>query len=452
VTRASGRIVWASPELAALCGRDSALGGASALELWARPERYTALRNRLAQGAPFARECLELVRSDGQKVEVDVSVAAVPRRWGEGLVLAIVRPRSEAGEPPAPDERDPYRAMLDSSPEAVLALDRRGCFTYANPALERLLGHSASDLLGLPVTVVFATRADVEGVADALSPSGHFRAELRLVGEDGGHRILSVAARRLCLADGTRTGTVAFLRDVTEQRRSEDALERKNQELEHYVQGVSHDLRTPLVSLLGFSRLLAQDYGEILSDTGRRFLERIEQAGRTMESLINDLLELSRIGQANGQRDLVDPLPILKQLVSELKPRLEARSVSLVLPESPPPIFCVPTQLYQVFSNLIGNALEHMGSPSDARIEVAIQEQSDAHVVVVRDNGVGIAREHHDRVFEIFQTLGPRSGGKGGTGIGLAIVKKVAESHRGRVWIESEPGRGTAFHVAFPRS
>ena len=118
---------------------------------------------------------------------------------------------------------------------------------------------------------------------------------------------------------GRCAGTVAFLRDITDKRRSEAALALKNQELEHCVHAVSHDLRTPLVSLLGFSRLLAQDYGDVLTDTGRHFLDRIEQASRSMESLINDLLELSRIGAAIGQRDWVDPLPVFKQLANELK-------------------------------------------------------------------------------------------------------------------------------------
>ena len=170
-----------------------------------------------------------------------------------------------------------------------------------------------------------------------------------------------------------------------------------------------------------------------------------------MEALINDLLELSRIGQANGRREQVDPLGLLKQLGHEFKPRLEAASIRLSLPDAPPQLSCVRTQLYQVFSNLIGNAIDHMGDADAPLIEVEVSEESDHCVVCVRDNGVGIAARDHERVFEIFQTLGRRSGERRSTGIGLAIVKKVADGHGGRAWVESEPGQGAAFFVSFPR-
>ena len=217
------------------------------------------------------------------------------------------------------------------------------------------------------------------------------------------------------------------------------------------MHAVSHDLRSPLVALLGFSRLLRQDYGGVLGDTGRHFLDRVEQAGRTMETLIHDLLEVSRIGQAADRKTHVDPLKILLQLRGELKPRLEAQGVEISLPESPPLVLCDRTRLYQIFSNLIGNAVDHMGFRPDARIHVEVEEEPEHHHLVVRDNGVGIDPAHHERIFEIFQSLGPRSDGGRGTGVGLAIVKKIAETHGGRVWVESAAGAGAAFHVLLPR-
>jgi len=207
----------------------------------------------------------------------------------------------------------------------------------------------------------------------------------------------------------------------------------------------------PLVALLGFSRLLRQDYGELLNQTGAHFLDRIEQSGRTMESLIHDLLELSRIGQRGDRPSFVDPRAVFMQLQAELKPRLESAGIRLVLPNAPPSlVYCDRTRLYQVMSNLIGNAIDHMGTTENAQIRVSVAEDADGHVITVEDNGCGISSENQERIFEVFQSMG-RTDGRRGTGIGLAIVKKIAETHDGRAWVESEPGRGACFHVTLAR-
>jgi len=170
-----------------------------------------------------------------------------------------------------------------------------------------------------------------------------------------------------------------------------------------------------------------------------------------MEDLIHDLLELSRIGQTGERKVFVNPSNVLHQLHAELKPRLDAAGIALELPQEPPLVFCDRTRLYQVFSNLIGNAIDHMGVCEKPRIAVSISEHDDVCHITVSDSGRGIKAEHHEQVFEAFQSLGPASDGRTGSGIGLAIVKKIAETHGGRVWLESRSGCGTTFHVTFPR-
>jgi signal transduction histidine kinase len=244
---------------------------------------------------------------------------------------------------------------------------------------------------------------------------------------------------------------ILSLRDATPAKGAFTELQRKNEDLEQCVNTLAHDLRSPLVALLGFSRLLRQDYGARLDDTGLHFVDRIEQAGRTMESLIHDLLELSRIDQPGERRSLVDPRAVLQQLHAELKPRLEAGGVELKLPVHPPLVYCDRTRLYQVFSNLIGNAIEHMG-PCDAPcIVVDVVQEADCEHISVRDPGQGIAPEHHERIFKVFQSLGRHNDERRGTGIGLAIVRKIAQTHGGRAWVDSRPGQGSTFHVTLPR-
>lgn len=251
-------------------------------------------------------------------------------------------------------------------------------------------------------------------------------------------------------SDANRARKLRLRETASEQHALTDLL-RRNAELEHCINALAHDLRSPLVALLGFSRLLRQDYGELLDDTGTHFVDRIEQAGRTMEALIHDLLELSRIGQPGEYPALVDPRAVLSQLAAELKPRLDEKRIRLVLPDNPPLVYCDRSRLYQVFSNLIGNAVEHMGECESPTISVEIRDEAGLHRITVHDCGLGVERKHHERIFEPFQSLVSRRDGRSGTGMGLAIVRKIAETHGGRAWVESPPGKGAAFHVTLPQ-
>jgi signal transduction histidine kinase len=170
-----------------------------------------------------------------------------------------------------------------------------------------------------------------------------------------------------------------------------------------------------------------------------------------MEGLIHDLLELSRIGRHGERPAMVDPRTVLAQLAAEFKPRLDAEGIRLALPDDPPLVYCDRTRLYQVFANLIGNAITHMGDCGFRGIAVEVFKDEDVDHITVRDFGRGIAPKHHEKIFEAFQTLGRRHDGARSTGMGLAIVRKIAETHGGRVWVESRPNRGATFHVTFPR-
>jgi len=444
-----GEVVWLSENASALLGRAGARSARTWEEFFADGALAARVRAELLARGRVAHQRVALRCASGATLGAEVAVVRLPGGDpAQPLFLATVRPVEE----PAPVRSqavDYLAALLDSSPEAVIALDESCVVAYANPAVERVLGLAPAALAGRPLRDLLEDPA----VLDTLlrHDAERIQHDVQVTRPDGRLACLSVSASPLRLPDGSRAGTVAFLHDVTERRRAETELARKNAELENYVHSVSHDLRSPLVSLLGFSRLLRQDHGDQLGESGRHFLDRIEQAGRTMEALINDLLELSRIGQTGERKALVDPLKILHQLRAELKPRLEAQNVSLVVPDSPPLVLCDRTRLYQLFSNLIGNALEHMGPCAEPRIEIEVAEDPDQQRITVRDNGRGIDPQHHERIFELFQSLGPRADGRRGTGVGLAIVKKIVETHGGAVWVESAPGAGACFHLTLPR-
>lgn len=446
---AGGRIVWMSDPLKQACGPD--FEGKSFTALLADGSGTRALMASLCASGRLSNCAIELIGVDGRSLPARVSAARLGSDPHRAPVVAILRTGEDEWREAIDGTVASARGFLDGSPDAVVIVDPSRFVAYANPAVEQVLGYRPAELIDRPLALFVHGSDDLERIAAALLPDSPVRGrDLEVRRADGSPVFVSVSASLLHAPDGRVAGAVAYLRDVTERRRAEESLARKNAELEHYVHAVSHDLRSPLVSLLGFTRLLREDYGAHLDAKGLHFLDRIEQAGRTMEALIRDLLELSRIGRTPQTATRVNPRPVLLQLAAELKPRLDAQGVSLVLPEDAPTLACERTRLYQLFSNLIGNALDHMGDTPGARIQISIDDELSDHVISVRDNGCGIAPEHHERIFEVFQSLGPRRDGSRGTGMGLAIVRKIAETQGGRAWVESEPGHGACFRVSLP--
>jgi PAS domain S-box-containing protein len=343
-----------------------------------------------------------------------------------------------------------FSSILEGSPDGVVLVDRNRFITWANPAMAEITGYKVSELVDQPLVLFLRSREDLERIASTLAPvRPEWREEFELTRRDGRPLWVSVNARLLTLPDGTELGAVAYVRDVTERRQIESELARRAEELQNWVNAVSHDLRSPLVAVLGFARLLGEDYGDRLDEQGLRFLRRIEEAGRTMESLVHDLLEFARIGRSEPKRVHVDPRDVLLQLQAELKPRLEEAQVDLRLPEDPPLLWCDRTQLYQVLSNLVGNALDHAGPARRPVVEVDVFSEEGRQHLTVRDFGRGIDPVDHERIFEIFHTHGEPRQGRRGTGIGLAIVRKIADEHGGAAWVEGRPGEGSTFHVTF---
>jgi PAS domain S-box-containing protein len=455
VTDEEHRVLWMSDGFSNLFGGDDLTLGANSrsfLPSLPRPEQVFPIRSQLRNRSALSRIPLELRTREGELIAVEVNVFRVETaRRSASLFVAIARPR-EAG---AEHGGGLDAAIIDCAPDAIIAVDREGYVLHANPAAARLLDRASEELVDRPAALIFGEGApQIERIAAALDgTSGPASCEVSLHRDDGGQSRIAVTASAFrATKSATDGGHALFLREIEERGETVTKLRRANDELEHCVHALAHDLRSPLVALLGFSRLLRQDYEELLDETGRHFLDRIEQSGRTMESLIHDLLELSRIGQPGDRPALVDPRAVLLQLQAELKPRLESADIRLVLPEIPPPmVYCDRTRLYQVLCNLIANAIEHMGDVTDPRIEVTVDDYAGGHDIAVRDNGCGIARENHERIFEAFQSMG-RKDGRRGTGIGLAIVKKIVETHGGKIWVESAPGQGAVFHVRFPSS
>ena len=252
-------------------------------------------------------------------------------------------------------------------------------------------------------------------------------------------------------------------REVAERRQAEAALEdtttklqQSNAELEHFASVASHDLQEPLRMVTSFLQLLQRRYADQLDDTADEYIAYAVDGASRMQVLIQNLLAYSRVGTRAQPFERVDVGVVVREVREDLSVALQEHSGSLTVDDLPT-VFADPTQLRQVFQNLIGNALKFHG---EAAPEVRVWAEPTEHVLAdtrsaegwrfsIADQGIGIAPQHAERIFTIFQRLHTRDEYEG-TGIGLAMCKKIVERHGGRIWFESEPGAGTTFHFTIP--
>ena len=239
-------------------------------------------------------------------------------------------------------------------------------------------------------------------------------------------------------------GAQTRLEDQVRQRTA--TLEERNEELEAFAYSISHDLRAPLRTMQGFSEALLEDFGDQFDPTGRDYAERIVAGSRRMDDLIRDLLSYSRVSRSELQLMPVALRPVADTAVAELEAALRARGATVRVAESLPVVHGHPGTLSQVFSNLLGNALKFVPENRPPVIEIATDRRNGMVRVWVIDNGIGIASEHRDRIFRVFERLHSTEEYPG-TGIGLAIVRKAIERMGGKVGVDSTPGQGSRFWI-----
>ena len=245
-----------------------------------------------------------------------------------------------------------------------------------------------------------------------------------------------------------------IVRDITERKQAEEERERllaeiaaKNQELESFVYTISHDLRAPLVSMDGFYSLLKRESQDQLGEQGQHYLERIRANVAHMNTLVTELLELSRIGRVVGPEEEIDVGVLLREIEEGLALKLEQEGVEFIVQQPLPAVRGDRGRICQVLANLIENAVKFRSLERGLRIEVGCEEERGFYRFHVRDNGIGILPQYQEQIFEPFRQL---DRGIEGVGMGLAIVKRVVAYQRGRLWVESELGKGSTFYFTIP--
>ena len=221
-----------------------------------------------------------------------------------------------------------------------------------------------------------------------------------------------------------------------------EELARSNRELENFASIVAHDLRSPLLTISGYCQLIQEDCGERLDAAARDYLDQVVRGAVRMNRLIDDLLEYSRAGRSLAPFHPVEMQSVLTQAVANLEAAIQKRNAEVEIGPMPT-VVGDQTQLVQLLQNLIGNAVKFGGDESP-RVRVGASPDAGGWRFAVEDNGIGIAKEHFERIFQTFQRLHGQE--YPGTGIGLAICKKIVERHGGRIWLDSVVGKGATFH------
>ena len=232
---------------------------------------------------------------------------------------------------------------------------------------------------------------------------------------------------------------------TTELQNRNEALDRSNKELDDFAYIASHDLKEPLRGIHNYASFLLEDYADKLDDEGRMRLLTLTRLSQRMETLINSLLDYSRVGRVELAIGSTDLNQTVADVLESLDIRLNENRIDVRIPRPLPTVLCDRVRVAEVYRNLITNAMKYNESP-DKWIEIGYLDKQDRPVLYVRDNGIGIPRRHHMAVFRIFKRLHGRDKFGGGTGAGLTIVKKVIERHHGEIWLESDVNSGTTFY------
>ena len=360
------------------------------------------------------------------------------------------------------ESEEKYRKLIETAQDAIVC-DEKGIITVWNKAAEKIFGYSMSEIIGKPVSTIIPERHNEQhmlGVKRFLesNKTGIMDKIIEISGKakDGTEFPIEMSLSYQKTKDGHYSFT-AIIRDITNQQKAKKQLIEKseeidkiNKELKDFVYTVSHDLKEPLFSINGYVTRLYETYYDTYDEKSRRFSNRIKANIEIMSNRIQEVLEVAKVGmitydfKANASED------ILKNVLATLEDKIEANNINTLINCNLPTIVCDEKKMRDVFYNLITNAIKFMGDDKQRQITIGFNKNEGYYKFFIEDTGIGIRKEYQENVFKIFSRL--KQIEAEGSGVGLIIVKKIIEMHKGEIWIESPIaiGKGTRFCFTIP--
>jgi len=359
-----------------------------------------------------------------------------------------------------------FRSVVESTVDAIISSDAEDKITFWNSGAKNIFGYSEEEVLGKPISMLIPERYR----------EAHSRGVQRYLATGEPHIIGTTAELH-----GLRKGNVEFpvelslstwrtkekiffsaiIRDISERKQAEKELEQRTlearqrtEDLESLIHMVAHDLKSPVITIAGLVRLLKAKTDELGPHPKiGQMLKQIMAGAESMEKFLKDLLDAMALTDGEPEFTPFHMSEVIEDIVQQHKDTIAERGIRVLVDveELVPRVIADKHRIYQVLDNLLANAIRHMGERSEAEIRIQVTDGEGCICTSVCDNGIGIPLEYQNRIFDRFFRVPGLSDAKGGTGLGLSIVKKIVELHKGKVWVESEPGKGARFMFSLPK-
>ena len=345
------------------------------------------------------------------------------------------------------------KAIIDAADDAIISKDLNGIITSWNKSAERLFGYTEAEAIGQPITMLIPPdRLGEEPQIIARIKSGERVDHVETIRRRKNGTEIEVSLTISPVRDGTGNivGASKIARDITDRKRADAEIRRANRALEQFAYSASHDLQEPLRAIKIYSELLTKRHSDKLDGEALEFLGFLRSGATRMEALVRDLLAFTRISKLDVAPDRVDANAALSQALEGLEGAIGESGAHITVDGPLPCVIIHERHLQQLFQNLIGNAIKYRHPERAPVVHISAERQATCTVFSVTDNGIGIAPAYRETIFDLFKRLHTVDE-YSGTGLGLAICQRLVDQYHGRIWVESELGKGSAFKFTLPK-